>query len=180
MPSRRSELTIDEDNGALRIEAARENSLVEQILAFAAALVLLCLLWEDGGKLAQVVAAGGSLLLAVGYLRARRRRNTTLLYAGSGELRTEGRNALTIPFSAVQLMQYDPGDEDDPCGLYVFVAEAYHCLLPHLDEAQTLRVLQELEGHFPGLTANRTPTGNIDPTTQEMADLWLIQRDRLR
>jgi hypothetical protein len=175
-PSRRIDLTLDEHNGELTVQAVRENSLLEQIAAFAVALVLLCLLWEDGGKMAQVVAAVGALLLAVGYLHARRRRNTITLYAGAGELRTEGRNALTLPFSDVQLMQYDPGDEDDPCGLYVFVPEAYHCLLPHLDEAQTKQVLQALENNFPGLTANRTPTGSLNDTSRGMMNLWIDQQ----
>jgi len=176
MPSRSLlKLTIVDHGTELTVEATRENSLWEQCAAFAAVLIVLCLLWGGGGKQAQIFAILGAFLLVAGYLHTRRARNTTTLHATMSELRTEGRTSETLVCSNVMLMQYDPGDEDDPSGLYVFVPERYVCLLPRLNAEQTARVLAALERKFPGLTLNRTPTGALDDDSRGMMNLWLNQ-----
>lgn len=170
-------LTITDLGTELTVEAVRENSLWEQCAAFAAVLVVLCMFWEGGNQQAQIFAIVGSFLLVAGYLRMRTARNTVTLHATATELRTEGRVAETLACADVLLMQYDPGDEDDPSGLYVFVPERYVCLLPRLNREQTLRVLTALERKFNGLTRNRTPTGSLDDDAQSMMNVWIRQRD---
>jgi hypothetical protein len=171
-------LTIADHGTELTIEAVRENSIWEQCGAFAIVLAILCLFWEGGNQQAQIFAIVGSFLLVAGYLRMRTARNTVTLHATADELRSEGRSAETLVCSEVMLMQYDPGDEDDPSGLYVFVPERYVCLLPRLNPEQTARVLAALERKFPGLTQNRTPTGALDDDSRGMMNLWLSQPPR--
>lgn len=168
-------LTITDHASELTVEAVRENSLWEQCAAFAVVLALLCLFGEGGSVQTQIVAIVGSFLLVVGYLRMRTARNTVTLHATAESLRTEGRFAETLACGDVMLMQYDPGDEDDPSGLYVFVPERYVCLLPRLDREQTQRVLRALEQKFPGLTLNRTPTGALDDEARGLMNTWIGQ-----
>jgi hypothetical protein len=158
-------VTIEDEPEELLITAVCETTLPEQVLAFAAALVLLCLLWEDGGTAAQAMAAVGALLLTMGYLRARRQRRTTTLRVSAGELATSGYRVLALAVAVADLVElnFEAGDEAEPCGLYAFHLHQKSCLLPAVDPVECSRIIDAIDRRFPGLVPPmRRPTPTAD------------------